>query len=87
MDVLSTEGNTLHQTFEDADVNMPIMSVTELALNGPLGSDVVFRKNDGAIVDVQTSAVSKFVRRKGGYFIKVYTLKNRKSSFTRQGAA
>ena len=87
MDLLSTEGNTLHQTFEDADVDMPIMSVTELALNGALGSDVVFRKSDGAIIDLQTSAVSKFVKRRGVYFMKVYTPKNRKSSFTRLGAA
>ena len=87
MALLSTDGDTIHQAFEDADVDMPIMSVTELAFNGALGSGVVFRKNDGAIVDVQTSAVSKFVRRTGVDFNKFYTLQNRKSSFTRQGAA
>ena len=32
------------------------MSVTEPASNGQLGSDVVFREHDGAIVDVETSA-------------------------------
>ena len=87
LDLLTAEGNSIQQTFEDADVDIPIMSVTELASNGPIGSDVIFRKNDGAIVDLQSGAVSKFLRRKGVYFIKVFTLKNRQSSFTRPGAA
>ena len=87
LNLLSSEGNPLTQTFEDADVDMPIMSVTELASNGSLGSDVVFRKHDGAIVDVETNATSKFVRRKGVYFMKIFTPKNNKSGFTRPGAA
>ena len=87
LNLLTAEGNSIQQTFEDADVDIPIMSVTELASNGPIGSDVIFRQNDGAIVDLQSGAVSKFLRRKGVYFIKVFTLKNRQSSFTRLGAA
>ena len=87
LEVLSSEGNILTQTFEDADVDMPIMAVTELASNGELGSDVVFRKHDGAITDVQTQATSKFVRRKGVYFMKIFTPKNHRSGFKRPGAA
>ena len=87
IDLLSTEGNTLHQTFEDADVDMPILSVTELSTNGAMGSDVMFRKSDGAIIDLQTSAASRFVKRRGVYFMKVYTLRNRKAGFSRPGAA
>ena len=87
IDLLSTEGHTIHQTFEDADVDMPILSVTEISVNGALGSDVVFRKSDGAIIDLQTNAASRFVKRRGVYFMKVYTLKNRRSGFTRPGAA
>ena len=87
LEVLSSEGNILTKTFEDADVDMPIMSVTELASNGQLGSDVVFRKHEGAIVDVKTNAISKFVRRKGVYFMKIFTPKNNESGFKRPGAA
>ena len=73
----------------DADVDMPIMSVTELAANGESGSDIVFRKNDGAIVDVKSDATSQFVRRKGVYFMKRFTHKNQvnNSGFIRPGSA
>ena len=87
LDVMSAEGHVLTQTFEDTNVDMPTMSVTELASNGQLGSDVVFRKHDGAVVDVETGATSRLVRRKGVYFMKVYTPRNNKSGFTRPGAA
>ena len=39
--------------FQDSDVDMPIMSVVELSENEELGTDVVFRKKDGEMVDVQ----------------------------------
>ena len=63
------------------------MSVTELASNGQLGSDVVFRKREGAIVDVETHVISKIVRWKDIYFMKICTPKNNKSGFKRPGAA
>ena len=83
----SSEGHDIIQNFEDADVDMPIMAVTELAGNGELGSDVVFRKSDGAIVDVKSNATSRFVRRRRVYFMKLYVPKNRpsESDFTRPG--
>ena len=74
------------QTFEDADVDMPILAVTELATNGDLGSDVVFRRCDGAMVDVKTDATSKFIRQKGVYFMKIYVPKN-KPDFIQPGSA
>ena len=60
------------QVLEDADVDMPIMAVTELSANGESGSDVVFRKQEGMIVDVKSNATSRFVRRKGVYFMKMF---------------
>lgn len=48
---------------------------------------MMFRKSDGAIIDLQTSAASRFVKRRGVYFMKVYTLRNRKAGFSRPGAA
>ena len=84
LDVLTAEGHTISQTFEDADVDMPIMAVTELAANGQLGSDIVFRKSDGAVVDIASNATSRFVRRRGVYFMKISVPK---SGFTRPGSA
>ena len=87
MPLLTEEGHLINQTFEDADVDMPIISVTSLAANGLQGSDVIFRQHDGSIVDVEKKATSRFVRRKGVYFLKVYTPNDNMSGFTRPGAA
>ena len=85
----SAEGNRTTQTFEDADVDMPIMAVTELSDNGALGSDIVFRKTDGAMVDVESDKTSRFIRRKGVYFMKRCVPKSQKtnSAFTQPGCA
>lgn len=85
--MLSSEGSIITQIFEDADVDTPIMSVTELAANGKLGSDMLFRNHDGAIVDVKTNATSEFDRRKGVYFMKIFTPKSKDSGFSRPGSA
>ena len=87
LQLMTQEGNIINQTFEDTDVDMPILAVTELAANGTQGSDVIFRQHDGSIVELEEDATSRFVRRKGVYFIKVYTPNDNMSGFTRQGAA
>ena len=87
MQLMTQEGNVINSTFEDADVDMPILAVTELAANGLQGSDVIFRMHDGSIVDLEKNATSRFVRRKGAYFIKVFTPNDNMSGFTRPGAA
>ena len=89
LDALSVEGNQISQTFEDADVDMPIMAVTELSSNGKLGSQVVFNERDGHVMDQQTQATSKFYKRRGVYFMKLYILKDKSSDmdFHRPGAA
>ena len=74
---MSVEGHNIIQTFEDADVDMPIMSVDELCANGELGSDVVFRRSEGVIVDVKSGTSSKFVRRTGVYFMKLFVPRDR----------
>ena len=79
LEALSAEGNRLSQTFEDADVDMPIMSVGELSANGELGSNVLFGKRDGYIIDIKTNATSKFYRRRGVYFMKLYVLKDKQA--------
>ena len=87
MQLMTQEGNVINSTFEDADVDMPILAVTELAANGLQGSDDIFRMHDGSIVDLKKNATSRFVRRKGVYFIKVFTPNDNMSGFTRPGAA
>ena len=87
LEVLSSKGNKFTHTFENADVDMPIMAVTELALNGELGSDVVFRKHNRAVMDMQTQAPSKFVRWTGVYFMNIFSPKNHLSVFKRPEAA
>ena len=86
---LSAEGNEVTQTFEDADVDMPIMSVGELSSNGTLGSTVLFSEQDGHIVDIKTDAASKFYKRRGVYFMKIFVPKDKNLSpdFTRPGTA
>ena len=89
LEARSAEGHRIVQTFEDADVDMPIMSVVELSENGELGSDVVFRKSDGAILDVKHETSSRFVKRRGVYFMKLYVPRNRAdpAGFARPGQA
>ena len=89
LSALSTEGNAVVQTFEDADVDMPIMSVGEISSNGELGSNVLFGEHDGHIIDIQTSATSRFHRRRGVYFMKLFVPRNKSADpdFTRPGTA
>ena len=85
----AAEGNAVVQTFEDTDVDMPIMSVGELSSNSELGSNVLLGENDGHVIDLKTSATSKFHRRRGVYFMKIYVLRNKavNPDFTRPGTA
>ena len=89
LDAFSAEGNKITQTFEDADVDMPIMSVGELSMNGELGSNVLFGERDGHVIDIKTNATSKFYRRRGVYFMKLYVLKDKTAEpdFVRPGTA
>jgi hypothetical protein len=87
MQLMTQEGNIINQTFEDADVDMPIIAVTSLAAHGLQGSDIIFRQHGGSILDIEKDATSRFVRRKGVYFIKVFTPNDNMSDFIRQGAA
>ena len=86
---LIAEGNEVIPTFEDADVDMPIMSVGELSANGTLGSNVLFGEHDGHLIDIKSDALSKFYKRRGLYFMKIFVLKDKKVNrdFTRPGTA
>ena len=87
MQLMTQEGNIINQTFEDADVDMLIIAMTSLAAHGLQGSDIIFRQHGGSILDIEKDATSRFGRRKGVYFIKVFTPNDNMSDFIRQGAA
>ena len=59
-----------------ANVDMPILAVTELTKDGTLGSELRFRKKDGLMADNATGHRQHFVKRKGVYFIKSYVPKD-----------
>ena len=67
----SAEGYDMSQNFEDTDVDMPIMAVTEVSQCGSKGSHVNFRKDDGAVVNLQNQGSSCFIKRKGVFFMKI----------------
>ena len=69
---------------------MPILSVASLALEGVDGSDTTFRSRDGYVEDTQTQHRQYFVKRKGVYFIKLFTKRGDdgvNTGFTRPGHA
>ena len=68
---LSAEGNAVIQTFEDADVDMPILVVGELSASGTRGSNVLFGEHDGHIIDIKSDALPKFYKRRGVYYMKI----------------
>ena len=85
-------GNTIIQEFEDTGVDMPIVSVSSLSKNGSDGSQVNFRQNGGEVVDLFNGDASKFVKRRGVYFMKLFYEKsqslpdkNTKPAFSRPG--
>ena len=72
VETVHRDGTTTSRIFYMANVDMPILSVTELTKEGSLGSEVRFRKRDGLMVDNATGRRHHFVKRKGVYFIKLY---------------
>ena len=69
---LTRDGKVNKRVFYEAPVEMPILSVTELAREGELGSEVRFRIKDGVIIDNLTGKKCQFVKRKGVYFMRLY---------------
>ena len=72
----SRDGKATKRIFYEADVDMPILSVAELAKEGELGSEIRFRAKDGIMIDNLTEGLTSFVKRKGVYFVRLYTRNN-----------
>ena len=70
---MSKEGISIDRVFYQAPVDMPILSVAELSKEGPLGSKTSFSLRDGFVKDKQSKMKQHFIKRKGVYFMKLYT--------------
>ena len=84
----SQEGIVRERIFYDAPVDMPIISIAEASKEGNNGSNTLFRKTDGYIEDNATHKRQHFVKRKGVYFVKLFTKKvsaDNESDFGRLG--
>ena len=83
------DGSTVKRVFYNADVEMPILAVSELSKEGPAGSEVRLRLKDGYIRDLHTGQEQPVVKRRGVYFTKMYMRKSGppdpSSGFTRPG--
>ena len=65
----TVEGQELSPTFEDADVDMPIIAVNDISHND---SEVIFRQEHSELVDGEAGRRSKFTKRKRVYFMKMF---------------
>ena len=63
-------GKKTTRVFYVAPVEMPILSITEIAKEGSLGSEVRFRHQDGEIIDNMTGQSVDFVKRMGVYLMR-----------------
>ena len=69
----TSEGQDVTPMFEDADVDMPIIAVSDLSREN---TEIVFRQKDSELVDVPTGRKSRFAKQRGVYFMKMYYKKN-----------
>ena len=88
---LTSEGQKVIPEFEDADVDMPIVAVNDLSKDD---TEVTFRHSQSELVDVETGRKSRFIKKRGVYFMKMYYKKDqchddcdceRQPGFTRPG--
>ena len=61
------DGTLTSRIFYHADVDMPILSITELTQEGESETEIRFRKKDGLMVDNSTGRRQHFVRRREVY--------------------
>ena len=68
----TAEGHELRTTFVDADVDMPIMSGAVLCDDN---SDILFSRNGGVVLH-SDGRQSRFIKRRGVYFMQLRVKKN-----------
>ena len=87
-------GQEIQPNFEDTDVEMPIVAVTDISKKD---LEVSFREDESELVSANTGRRSKFMKQRGVYFMKMFYKKDKcqedgsgcdceqQSSFTRPG--
>ena len=70
------DGAPVRRVFYDANVEMPILAVSELSKEGLTGSDVRLQQRGGYIRDLTTGTRQQIVKRRGVYFTKMYIRKH-----------
>ena len=87
----TSEGQKISPDFEDTDVEMPIVAVNDISKED---LEVTFRQEQSELMDSSTGRKSKFVKKKGVYFMKMFYKKHQcdddcdhveQPSFTRPG--
>ena len=73
VDTMSKEGIRTERIFYKAPVEMPILAVAELTKEGPGGSTTGFRQRDGFVENNVTHQRQHVVKRRGVYFMKLFT--------------
>ena len=88
---MTSEGQKVNPEFEDADVDMPIVAINDLSKDD---TEVTFRRSQSELVDVETGRKSRFIKKRGVYFMNMYYKKDqchddcdceRQPGFTRPG--
>ena len=69
----TAEGQIICPKFEDTDVEMPILAVNDISGDD---KEVIFRQSRSELVDGNTGTRSRFVKKKGVHFVKMYYQKN-----------
>ena len=75
LETFTPDGHVTERTFYDANVEMPILAVSELSKEGTYGSEVRLRQKDGFLRDLFTGRTQPIVKRRGVYFIKMFIRK------------
>ena len=92
LQAMTAEGQEIKPDFEDTDVEMPIVAVTDISKED---LEVSFRQDQSELVSADTGRRSKFMKRRGVDFMKIYHKKDQcqksgcdceqQPSFTRPG--
>ena len=74
MNALTSEGHKTKSNFVDADVEMPILSVSQICEGKK--NDVSFDNLGGVITDRKSGRKTRFIERQGVYFLALTVKRN-----------
>ena len=70
---MTSEGQDVSPELDHADVEMPIVAVNDISHED---TEVVFRQDNSELVDVETGRRSRFLKKRGVYFMKMFYKKD-----------